>query len=106
LRREKDELGANSDRLARSFKPQRGELLRKQDQKHGGFDKRWWRKREQTAMEAARELSEQSRAIEHRERDLAEAKKGAAVVLRRIGNNERVAHIPLQSRPVASPRRF
>jgi hypothetical protein len=37
--------------------------------------------------------------IKHWERDLAEAKKCPAIQLGRIRNNERIAHIPLQSRP-------
>jgi hypothetical protein len=59
-RMERDELDGNSNQFARLFKLQRGELLRKQDQKRAGFDKRWQRQTEQTAREAARELAELS----------------------------------------------
>jgi hypothetical protein len=48
----------------------KGELLRKQDQKRQGFDKRWQRKTEQIAREAARELAKLRRVIEYWERDL------------------------------------
>jgi hypothetical protein len=100
LRREMDELDANSNRFARSFKLQRGELPCKQDQKRAGFEKKWQRK---TAREADIELAQLRRAIEHWERDFAEAKTSAAVELGHTRNSDRVAPIHLQGRPVASP---
>jgi hypothetical protein len=106
LRREREELDANSDRFARSFKLQRGELLRKQDLKRAGFEKNWQAKTEQALRQGARELGELRRAVEHWERDVAEARKIAGTELARIKNNERIGHIPVQSRQAASPRRF
>jgi hypothetical protein len=88
LRTERDELDATSNQFARSFKLQRGELLRKEDQRRAGFEMSWQKKTEQTAREAARELAELKRAIEYWEKDHAEAKKGAAAELDRIRNNK------------------
>jgi hypothetical protein len=106
LRMEREELDVNSDRFARSFKIQRGELLRKQDMKRAGFDKNWQAKTEGAVRETARELADPRKAVEHWERDLAEARRLAGTELARIKNNERIAHIPVQSRQAASPRRF
>jgi hypothetical protein len=54
-----------------------------------------------------KQLMELKRAVEHLERDLAEAQNEADTELRRIKNNDRILNaVPILGRPASTQRRF
>jgi hypothetical protein len=106
VKKEKEELNTLSDRFARSYKLQKQQVLKKQDQQRSGFEDHWERKKEESERALTKQLNERKLAVEHLERELAEAKKLADAELERIKNNERVVNTPVVARPAATQRRF
>jgi hypothetical protein len=106
VKKEKEELHVLTERFGRSYKLQKQEVVRKQDQKRSGFKDHWQWKGERTERQLAAKLSELKRAVEHLERDLAEAQGNTDAELRRIKNNDRLVNTPVIGRPASTQRRF
>jgi hypothetical protein len=105
--KEKAELDVLTDRFARSFKLQRQHMVTTQDMSRSGFKDHWQVKKETQERMLTKQLMELKRAVEHLERDLAEAQNEADEELRRIKNNDRIlTAVPVLGKPAATQRRF
>jgi predicted RNase H-like nuclease (RuvC/YqgF family) len=107
VKKEKEELDVCTDRFARSFKLQRQRMVTTQDMSRTGFKDHWQVKKETQERMLTKQLMELKRAVEHLERDLAEAQREADDELKRIKNNERILNaVPVLGKPAATQRRF
>jgi hypothetical protein len=104
--REKEELGALSDRFAKSFRLQKQHMLKKQALKREAFEDLWVRKREKNERVLTKEVLDLKLLVRNLERELQEAKDAEAAELRRIRDNERIFSTPVVARQAAAPRRF
>jgi hypothetical protein len=107
VKKEKDELKTCTERFARSFNLQKARMVTIQEQKRTGFHDHWRVKKEQQERLLTKHLMELRRAVEHLERDLAEAQNEADTELKRIKNNDRILNAtPVLGRPASTQRRF
>jgi hypothetical protein len=106
LEKEKNELKVLTGRFAKSYKKQKQEVVRKQENRKGVFGQHWQYKKDQTDQVIAKRLADLRKAVEHWERDLAEEEGVTVKELRRIKGNERCNSIPIEARQAASHKRF
>jgi hypothetical protein len=107
VKKEKEELKTCTERFARSFNLQKQRMVTTQDMSRVGFHDHWRVKKEQQERLLIKHLMELRRAVEHLERDLADAQNEADTELKRIKNNDRILNAtPVLGRPASTQRRF
>jgi hypothetical protein len=104
--REKGELEVLTAKFARSYKLQKQEVVRKQTTRKDVFKQHWQRKKDEEERIMTQRLTNLKKAVEHWERDLAQAEGAAGAEYRRIKTNERMVSTPIDARQAATFRRF